>query len=38
MAEVEVLRSEMQSVEFEVEAEFLTHEEMEAKGLSELLF
>ena len=35
VAEVEVLRSQMQSQEFEIEAEFLTHAEMVEKGLSE---
>lgn len=35
VCEVEVLRSEMQSTEFEIEAEFLTHDEMVDRGISE---
>lgn len=38
MAEVEILRSEMQSTEFEIEAEFLTHDEMESRGMTQSLF
>ncbi|CAL1131883.1 unnamed protein product, partial [Cladocopium goreaui] len=34
VAEVEILRSEMQSTEFEIEAEFLTHDEMESRGMT----
>lgn len=37
MAEVEVLRSQLQSQEFEIEAEFLTQEEMLARNISESL-
>lgn len=35
VCEVEVLRREMQSTEFHIEAEFLTTNEMIEKGLSE---
>ena len=33
-----VLNPEMQSTEFEIEAEFLTHDEMESRGMTESLF
>jgi hypothetical protein len=37
VTEVEVLRSQLQSQEFEIEAEFLTQEEMLARNISESL-